>query len=169
MRILVDFSSTFKPDKLNEEQLERGKKAMIAITTAIRNKAREKLKVRKVSGAGLGGRYTGTLAKTINAEVRLSHTEIEGTVKTGVGYAKFVEGWNSYNEHIPVVKHYVYGEKGSGIYNWFLRRHLIKTGSKQRFFWVGGPESITPFLEPTFLELLPEARQELGATLHGPS
>ena len=165
MQITVDWSSTFKPDKLDADMLARGQTAMVKVVTEIRNRAKQKLQWRKAPGAGLGGRATGTLARSIVPSVRISHTEIEGTVKAGVGYAKYVEGWNSRNDHTPAEKHYVYGAEGSGIYNWFLRHGKIKRGSKQHLFWVGGPGAITPFLEPAFLEVLPSAREILAGSI----
>jgi hypothetical protein len=165
MQITVDWSSSFKPDKLDADMLARGQTAMVKVVTKIRNRAKARLIVRKAKGAGLGGRATGTLARSIVPSVRVSHTEIEGTVKVGVPYGKYVEGWNSANEHKAAEKHYVYGNEGSGIYNWFLRHGKIKRGSKQRLFWVGGPDSITPFLEPAFLEVLPSAREILAGSI----
>ncbi len=188
MQITVDWSSTFKPDKLDADMLQRGQTAMVKVVTEIRNRAKQKLQWRKAPGAGLGGRATGTLARGIIPSVRVSHTEIEGTVKVSVPYGRYVEGWNSLGQHTPTVKHWLsfFDKDGTprwGIINWALRHGVAKYVSRkaQRFakrfskalpfalsrtaMMVGGPGATTPFLEPTFLEVLPSAREILAGSI----
>jgi hypothetical protein len=177
MQITVDWSSSFKPDKLDADMLARGQTAMVKVVTIIRNKAKARLIVRKAKGAGLGGRFMGRLAGSIVPSVRVSHTEIEGTVKVGVPYGKYVEGWNSQNQHTPVIRHFVPFSVAPLLRTWAERKGLFKARGRKatargwslspnaKGMFVGGPDSITPFLEPAFLEVLPSAREILAGSI----
>jgi hypothetical protein len=184
MRIDVDWSSSFKPDKLDADMLKRNASAMVKIVTKIRAKAQQRLKVRLVKGSGMGGRFMGRLAESIVPTVAVTPLMIEGKVTVGVPYGKYVEGWNSDNQHIPVRRHYVpfsvapllkVWAQRKGLFDRFVKTHGGKGLALRKWslspnakgMVVGGPDSITPFLQPTFLEVLPYARQLLGESMTG--
>lgn len=151
---------------LTAEMMEKGKKGMVRVTTEIRNRAKQRLRWRKGKGAGEGGRFTARLATSIVPKVTLSETAIEGEVKAGVPYAKYVEGWNKANQHVPVVRHRVKFRTAPGLRDW-ARRHGIevpKDPSKGSLM-VGGPDSITPFLEPAFREVMGDAAEYLAGEI----
>lgn len=172
---------------LTAEMMEKGKKGMVRVTTEVRNRAKQRLRWRKGKGAGEGGRFTARLATSIVPKVTLSETAIEGEVKAGVPYAKYVEGWNKANQHVPVRRHFVSFETAPGLRDW-ARRHGIlthgrrvatlnaATGARGSYYrmtplylgkgmMVGGPDSITPFLEPSFKEVIPDAAEYLAGEI----
>jgi hypothetical protein len=182
MQITVDWSSSFKPDKLDAEMLRRNASAMVVIVTKIRAKAQQRLKVRLAKGAGLGGRFMGRLAESMVPTVAVTPLMIEGKVTVGVPYGKYVEGWNNDNQHVPVRRHYVPFSVAPLLKVWAQRKGLFDKFTKRGVHYsqrgwslspnakgmvVGGPDSITPFLGPTFLEMLPYARQLLGESITG--
>lgn len=159
---------------------------MIRSCTAIQRQAKTNLVWKSGPGAQ-GGLATGALKRSIVYAVDDTPKGLEGQVGTGTKYARYIEGWNSLGEHKPVRKHWLSffersGTPRQGLIDWALRHGILhwrtrsaargrrlakRFGGMYRYMFdrtgmmVGGPESTTPFLEPSFEGQLPTIKHNL--------
>jgi len=132
---------------------------MTKTCNSIKLDAQRRLVWRTGKGAP-GGRATGGLSKSIQYSVDVLPNRIEGAVGAGVDYAKYVEGWNSLGQHVPIVRHFVKFTTAPNLKEWLLR-HGVDVPKSAKSWPVGGPDFPSPFLQPAFEAKLPAAISEL--------
>ena len=119
----------------------------------------QRILVWRKSKAGPGGRASGTLARSVAAQVTVNPTSVVALVGTGQAYAKFVEGWP-----MPPKWHIVPFSKAPE-YRRYLELHGVKVPKSATGWPAGGPNSSTPFLRPSFKENAPRFVQDVEAAV----
>lgn len=152
---------------------------MVRTCNSLRNGMNRRLVWRSARGAP-GGRATGQLARSIAYNVKSTPHRIEGEVGAGVDYAKYIEGWNSRNEHKPIERHFVPFDKHPGLLKWALRHGVrvyrsTKTGKMLKRqgkygklgggLMIGGPDFPSPFMQPELEAQTPQIQGRFAAAL----
>jgi hypothetical protein len=164
LSISVDASEVMRRLPMERQKIIlRCRSWMVKHGNDVRNSAKENLRWKSAAGAP-GGHASGRLRQSLNWGMVETAAEMSGRVAAGVPYGRYVEGWNKAGEKKPVEKHYVPFTTAPGLRIW-LERHGVSVPKSAQGWVVGGPDAVSPFLEPAFKKHEPGAMRSLRRIL----